>query len=130
MKLGIFAHNNGQAPEEPRTCPSLTPKNESHSTCPFIFTKALDWHHIKPLHLSPYSPDFNPIERLWQPLKSHCLAGFVTKRSEELADKLEVSIKQLLSLPETLKSVCRTHSDLRQKILAKGLGCCMPRRLP
>ena len=84
-------------------------------------SKALDWHHIKPLHLPPYSPDFNPIERLWQPLKSHCLAGFVTKRSEELADKLEVSIKQLLSLPETLKSVCRTHRDERQKILARGL---------
>lgn len=74
-------------------------------------SKALDWHHIKPLHLPPYSPDFNPIERLWQHLKSHYLAGFVTKRSEELADKLEVSITQLLSLPETLKSVCRTHSD-------------------
>ena len=74
-------------------------------------SKALDWHHIKPLHLPPYSPDFNPIERLWQHLKSHYLAGFVTKRSEELADKLEVSIKQLISLPETLKSVCRTHSD-------------------
>ena len=84
-------------------------------------SKALDWHHIKPLHLPPYSPDFNPIERLWQPLKSQYLAGFVTKRSEELADKLEVSIKQLLSLPETLQSVCRTHRDERQKILAKGL---------
>ncbi|MEY3895325.1 MAG: superfamily endonuclease [Verrucomicrobiota bacterium] len=24
----------------------------------------LDWHHIKPVYLSPYSPDFNPIERL------------------------------------------------------------------
>lgn len=39
------------------------------------------------------------------------LTGFLTRRSEELADKLEASIKQLLSLPDTLQSVCRTHSE-------------------
>ena len=22
------------------------------------------WHHIRPLYLPPYSPDYNPIERL------------------------------------------------------------------
>ena len=27
-------------------------------------TKRLDWHHIEPVCLPPYSPDFNPIERL------------------------------------------------------------------
>lgn len=74
-------------------------------------SNSLNWHHIKPLYLPPYSPDFNPIERLWQHLKSHYLAGFITKQSEELADKLEASIKQLLSMPETVQSVCRTHSE-------------------
>ena len=74
-------------------------------------SKSLEWHHIKPLYLPPYSPDFNPIERLWQHLKSHFLAGYITRRSEELADKLEASIKQLLSQPETVQSVCRTHSE-------------------
>jgi alkanesulfonate monooxygenase SsuD/methylene tetrahydromethanopterin reductase-like flavin-dependent oxidoreductase (luciferase family) len=35
--------------------------------------KSLHWHHIKPFYLSAYSPDFNPIERLWQHIKSHHL---------------------------------------------------------
>ena len=73
--------------------------------------KSLNWHHIHPLFLPPYSPDLNPIERLWQHLKSNYLAGFVTRYSEELANKLEASIRELLKRPETLKSVCKTHSE-------------------
>ena len=74
--------------------------------------KSLDWHHIRPLFLPPpYSPDLNPIERLWQHLKSHYLAGYITKVSEALADKLEESIQDLLNRPDQLQSVCRTHSE-------------------
>lgn len=73
--------------------------------------KSLNWHHIRPLFLPPYSPDLNPIERLWQHLKSHYLAGFITQFSEQLADKLEESICDLLKRPAQLRSVCRTHSD-------------------
>lgn len=74
-------------------------------------SKSLNWHHIRPLFLPPYSPDFNPIERLWQHLKSHYLAGFLTKRSDDLADKLEEAIRDLLDHPKKLQSVCRTHSE-------------------
>ena len=73
-------------------------------------SKCLEWHHIKPMYLPPYSPDFNPIERLWQHLKSQYMAGFVTKSGDELADKLEESIRAVLHRPETLKSVCNIHS--------------------
>lgn len=38
-------------------------------------TKRLNWHHIEAVYLTAYSSDFNPIERLWQHLKSHYLAG-------------------------------------------------------
>lgn len=37
-------------------------------------SKSLRWHHIEAVFLPAYSPDFNPIERLWQHLKSHYLA--------------------------------------------------------
>lgn len=74
-------------------------------------SKSLNWHHIQPVFMPPYSPDFNPIERLWQHLKSHYLAGYITKYSDELADKIEASIQDLLNKPETLQSVCRTHSQ-------------------
>ena len=70
----------------------------------------LNWYHIQPLYLPPYSPDFNPIERLWQHLKSYYLAGYITKHWEELNEKLFQSIKALLARPDTIRSVCNTHS--------------------
>jgi hypothetical protein len=73
--------------------------------------KSLNWHHITPLYLPPYSPDLNPIERLWQHLKSHYLAGFLTNEHEALDAKVEESIRTLLGKPETLRSVCKTHSE-------------------
>jgi hypothetical protein len=73
--------------------------------------RSLHWHHINPLYLPPYSPDLNPIERLWQHLKSHYLAGFVTNDYEALDAMVEKSIRNLLEKPETLRSVCNTHSQ-------------------
>jgi len=42
----------------------------------------LNWQHIEPIYMPPYSPDLNPIERLWHHLKSHSLAGLITKAGE------------------------------------------------
>jgi transposase len=74
-------------------------------------TKSLQWRHIEPVYLPPYSPDFNPIERLWQHLKGHYLAGYITKDGNELNDKLFNSIRALLDRLETIRSVCKTHSE-------------------
>lgn len=74
-------------------------------------TKSLCWHHIEPVYLPPYSPDFNPIERLWQHLKGHYLAGYFTKQSKDLSDKLVESIQHLMDLPKIIRSVCKTHSE-------------------
>ena len=71
--------------------------------------KSLNWHHIEPVYLPPYSPDLNPIEQLWQHLKGHYLAGYITKFSHELNDKLFESIRSLLNNPETIRSVCNNH---------------------
>lgn len=73
--------------------------------------KSLNWYHIEPVYLPPYSPDFNPIERFWQHLKSHHLAGYITRFGEELNQKLFDVIQSLLQDPETIQSVCRTHSE-------------------
>ncbi|MGD9748851.1 MAG: transposase [Verrucomicrobiales bacterium] len=45
--------------------------------------KTLNWHYLEPVDLPPDSPDSNPIERLWQPLNRHSLAGFITKSGDE-----------------------------------------------
>jgi transposase len=74
-------------------------------------SKSLNWHHIQVKFLPPYSPDFNPIERLWQHLKSHYLAGFVTRHGAELNEKVYQSLRDLLQQPETLRSVCSPYSE-------------------
>lgn len=75
---------------------------------------SLDWHHLKPVYLPPYSPDFNPIERLWQHLKGQHLAGFITAKGDELEDKILASLRDLLNQPETIRSVCSVPRLNRQ----------------
>jgi transposase len=33
-------------------------------------SESLSWHHFEPVYLPAFSPDFNPIERLWLRLKA------------------------------------------------------------
>jgi transposase len=82
-----------------------------HDNTSWHMTKSLRWHHIEPVYLPPYSPDFNPIERLWQHLKGHDRAGYFTKQIQDLSDKLVESIQQLMNNPKTIRSVCKTHSE-------------------
>ncbi len=69
-------------------------------------SKGLNWHHIKPIYLPPYSPDYNPIERLWQHLKGHYLAGYLTRSGEELCQKLFDSLRDMMKDTDKMKSVC------------------------
>jgi transposase len=72
--------------------------------------KSLHWHHIKPFYLSAYSPDFNPIERLWQQIKSHHLAGYITNKGCELEQKLFDTLQSLLRTPDNIQSICANRS--------------------
>lgn len=74
----------------------------------------LDWHHIEPVYLSPYSPDFNPIERLWQHVKGQAMAGFLTNDGEALTDKLLEALQNLLDAPDIIRSVCAPPSFNRK----------------
>lgn len=74
----------------------------------------LNWHHIKPVYLSPYSPDFNPIERLWQQVKGQSMAGFLTNDGDALTNKLLDSLKDLLDDPKLVRSVCALPSFNRK----------------
>jgi transposase len=71
--------------------------------------KSLNWHHLTPKFLPSYSPDFNPIERFWQRIKSHYMAGFITNRADQLIQKLIDSIRDMIDQPDVIKSVCANH---------------------
>ncbi|TAE78493.1 MAG: IS630 family transposase [Verrucomicrobia bacterium] len=71
---------------------------------------ALNWHHIKPFYLSPYSPDFNPIERLWQHLKGNPMAGYLTNDGEVLTNRLLQSLQGVLDDSKLVRSICSLPS--------------------
>lgn len=51
--------------------------------------KCLDWGRFEPVYLPPYSPDYNPIEKLWLVIKGEWFADFVAKDYEQLSLRLD-----------------------------------------
>jgi transposase len=66
---------------------------------------SLNWHHIRPFYLSHYSPDFNPIERLWQHLKGNPMAGYLAHDGEALTTKLLESLQGMLEHSKLVQSI-------------------------
>lgn len=75
-------------------------------------TKKLNWHHFTPMFLPPYSPDLNPVERLWLGLKSQFFAGFFTDKSEELIDRICEAFLYYFDSPTITRALCRPKLSL------------------
>jgi transposase len=69
-------------------------------------SKRLNWHSFEPEFLPAYSPDFNPIERLWLRLKADHFADFFAKNSEELITHLCQALNSLMDDKKTVASQC------------------------
>ncbi|MBX3367723.1 MAG: IS630 family transposase [Phycisphaeraceae bacterium] len=71
--------------------------------------------NITTLLLPPYSPELNPIERLWAYLRSHYLSNRVFDDYQHLLDAGAEAWQQLV--PELLRSICSctylTHEEDR-----------------
>jgi putative transposase len=68
--------------------------------------KSLPWEHIEVKYLPPYSPDYNPIEHLWLVLKSRWFNNHHCNTHEELAQRVDQALKNLLDDPCVVQSVC------------------------
>jgi transposase len=66
----------------------------------------LNWHHFEVHYLPGYSPDFNPIERLWLRLKVDFFSDFIAKSPEQLTQRLCHALTSLMNDPETVASQC------------------------
>ena len=66
----------------------------------------LNWHHFEPKFLPGYSPDFNPIERLWLRLKADWFWDFIARTPQELSDRLCTALKSFLEDPAKTASNC------------------------
>jgi len=66
----------------------------------------LNWHHFEPKFLPGYSPDFNPIERLWLRLKADWFWDYIARTEQELSERLCTAIKSFLASPDKTASIC------------------------
>jgi transposase len=71
------------------------------------------WHRSKELiipknieivHLPPYSPELNPVERFWEHIKRHTIRNKVYSTLTEIKDCVAMFVNSLLK--ESLKSLC------------------------
>jgi transposase len=69
----------------------------------------LHWHHFECRFLPAYSPDFNPIERLWLRLKADYFSDFIARTPDELTDHLCIALNAFMDDPKTVASQCATR---------------------
>ena len=63
-----------------------------------------DWLRLE--FLPAYSPDFNPIERLWLRLKADWFWDFIARTEQELSDRLCVALRSFMDNPPKTSSIC------------------------
>lgn len=66
----------------------------------------LHWHHFEPMFLPAYSPDFNPIERLWLRLKADWFWDFIARTDDDLTNRLCEALNSFIADPTKTASVC------------------------
>ena len=69
-------------------------------------SKRLDWHHFTPMFLPAYSPDFNPIERLWLRMKSDWFSDFIARTPEALIERLSMALCHFMDDHPTVAFQC------------------------
>lgn len=75
--------------------------------------KSLNWHFFEPLFLPPYSPDLNPIERLWLIMKATWFANIHCKDRKALMERADQALLDLIQHPERVtKTTASIATDL------------------
>ena len=66
----------------------------------------LYWHHFEVKFWPGYSPDFNPIERLWLRLKADYFSDFIARTPDELTERLCLALNAFMDDPKKVASQC------------------------
>jgi len=61
--------------------------------------KSLNWHGWTPMFLPPYSPDLNPIERIWLTMKAVWFNNYVCRNVDQLIQRLDQAILDVINNP-------------------------------
>jgi len=51
--------------------------------------KTLNWYALQPMFLPAYSPDLNPIERIWLTMKTRWFNNYVCRDVDQMIDRLD-----------------------------------------
>jgi transposase len=66
--------------------------------------KSLNWHFFEPLYLPPYSPDFNPIERIWLIMKAEHFVNIHCRNRAALIERADHALCDLMDNPKKVAS--------------------------
>jgi transposase len=66
--------------------------------------KSLNWHFFEPVYLPPYSPDFNPIERIWLLMKGEHFANIHCRNKAALIERADKALCDLMDNPTKVVS--------------------------
>lgn len=70
-------------------------------------SKLLRWGRFEPLFLPAYSPDLNPIERLWLVIKAEWFTDFVAKTKQDLVERLDKALTWAMDRQSLNQKTCR-----------------------
>jgi hypothetical protein len=69
-------------------------------------SSSINWHHITPKYLPAYSPDLNPIERVWLELKNKFFTNWYTRDPDKLLQRVCDGLRSLIEEPPRISSIC------------------------
>ncbi|MGC8602982.1 MAG: transposase [Desulfomonilaceae bacterium] len=75
-------------------------------------SKSLDWGRFEPIFLPLYSPDLNPMERLWLIMKAEWFSGFYAKTKDQLIDRLSPALISLIDRKDEDTKTCAIPTEL------------------
>lgn len=72
----------------------------------------VDWGRFEPIYLPPYSPDLNPIEKLWLVIKAQWFTDFVAKDRDGLIARLDQALNWAMARQADNRKTCTIKSEL------------------
>jgi transposase len=75
-------------------------------------SRSLNWGCFEPVFLPPYSPDLNPIERLWLLMKGEWFSHFYARSLDELTDRLIHALNWVIDRRELNRKTCGIPTKL------------------
>ena len=70
------------------------------------------WGKFEPLFLPPYSPDLNPIERLWLLIKSQWFSDFIARDEPALIARLDDALNWAMQRAAANQHTCSIRKSI------------------